>query len=192
MRGSDTRNDTTTGAVVRRNVIALLEASGMTPAELYTAIGWNQERFWGQFSTRARGPRLDFVELVAEQLGVPTSRLLTREGEAPPEVCATGDPLSVRQLVRMVGGRLATACEIPQSPRPGESPINFRVRQNVAIGCWQAGITHPELYRRLGIQRATWGSWFRRKTGIALADIWRIAEALEMQPWELIAEVNGS
>jgi len=188
MRGQDTSQDSVTGAVVRRNVIGLLEAQGKTPAELYNEIGWTADRFWGQFSGRIKGPRLDFVELAAGVLEVPSWRLLTRAGE-PGTIQADG-PESVRQFIRRNGWSFVDTVGIPTESRAGELEINLRIRQNVAIGCWQNKITEVQLYTdRLRITRAAWYAWYRRKTGIALVDLWRIAEALEMQPWELLAEV---
>jgi hypothetical protein len=180
---------------VRRNVIGLLETQGKVPAELYEAIGWSADRFWHQFSARAKGPRLDFVEQAAGALGVPVWRLLARAGETEPKIGSThkrtSDSGTIRHFIRLNAWQFLEACSIPTEARANESPINLRVRQNAAIGCWQCWITEVELYRdHLQIQRATWHAWFRRKTGVGLADLWRIAQTMGMKPWELVAEVR--
>ena len=191
MRGHDTTKDTPTGAVVRRNVTGLLEVQGMVPRDLYGALGLTAERFWGQFSKRVQGPRLDIVERMAVALDVPLWRLLVREGETPSKWGSLlADPRAIRRFIRCSAEQLAIICKIPTEPRNGETPLNFCVRQNVAIGCWEKSITEAALYYRLNIPRATWYSWFRRRTGIAMVDIWRIAEALDMEPWELAVEVR--
>jgi len=187
-------SDSLTGAVIRRNIIGIAESRGIVPSELYNAIGWSRVRFWGQFSASANGPRLDFVQRMAERLEVPMWRLLTREGEARPKIGSKyqrGDPGTVRHFIRLNASQFIQTCEIPTEPRARELPVNLLVRQNVAIGCWQQWISEVTLFRdRLKIQRGTWFSWFRRTTGIAMVDLWRIADALEMQPWELVHEVN--
>ncbi len=195
MRGQETSNDSEIGAVIRRNVTGQLESQGKVPAELYQAIGWSADRFWGQFSSRAKGPRLDFVELVAAELNVPMWRLLTRAGETIPEIGPTYQrtcgPRGIRHFIRLNASEFVKTCQIPTEARSGESALNFRVRQNVSIGCWQHWITEVELYRdRLEIGRATWHSWFRRTTGVGMPDLSRIAEVLGMEPWEMVAEVN--
>lgn len=197
MRGQETANDSEIGAVIRRNVTGVLESQGKVPAELYQAIGWTADRFWGQFSSRAKAPRLDFVELVAVELSVPMWRLLAREGETLPEIGPTyqrtSDPRGIRHFIRLNASQFVQTCDIPTEARTGESALNFRVRQNVAIGCWQRWITEVQLYRdRLEIGRATWHSWFRRKTGVGMDALWRIAEVLKMDPFEMVAEVNAT
>lgn len=202
MRGSDNTKDTETGAVLRRNITAILETRGEVPKRLYTSMGWTAARFWGQFSQRVRGPGLDFVERVAEQLQVHPWRLLVREGESglpvlddrppppyymnPSQEPPPPNPLQARDFFRTWPALIPA---FPTDPSEGEPWINFLVRQNAAIGCHVAQVSDLELRGRLRVSRATWWSWFRRKTGVALADIWRIAKVLDMQPWEFLAPV---
>jgi hypothetical protein len=129
---------------------------------------------------------------MAAELGVPSWRLLVRDGESPPDLTGTDpDHRTVRHFVRCAVGHFATSCEIPTRPRRREPALNFVVRQNVAIGLWQCWKTEADLYQDLHVHRATWYAWFRRKTGIAMENLWRIAEALEMEPWEMVAPVRA-
>lgn len=181
---------------MRRNLVGILEARGIVPSDVYSAMGWTAARFWGQFTDRVHGPKLTFVAAVADHLGVPLWRMLLQRGEKPPsdkDVAKARKSLElssalIRHSVRGMTGMANRLITIPE--RCGESDLNYLIRQNIAVGIWSAGLTESELYTELGFTGTAWRARFRRKSGVSLADLWRIAEALEMQPWELVADIN--
>jgi hypothetical protein len=169
----------------------LLERRGMPARLLYRMMGIKKDRFWDQFKDTRSAPRLDIVQKMADVLGVPLWRLLLRNGESPPDLDADNpDHRTVRHFVRSASAHFAASCEIPRHRRSGETELNFRIRQNIAIGLWQCWKTEIELREQLGIHRAAWHSMAKRKTGIGMDTLWLIAEALSMEPWELVAPVR--
>lgn len=187
MRGSSTEQDTKIGAVVRTNVIRLLEKHNWRAAYLYETIGISPGRFWGQFKLK-RGPRLALVEKMAEILGIPTYGLLI-DPRPDSKSEAESEARQLRGVLRITPadqlGQMFPAVLTPA--RRGMTCLNYQIWRRVHLYAALIGKTEPEIRRALGVRRATWWSWWRKKSGIAMDDLWLLAAALEVAPWEMLA-----
>jgi hypothetical protein len=94
------------GAIVRRNVVDLLERDRRTAKSLYEDMELTPARFWEQFSDTRKAPRLDLVEEMANKICVPLWRLLVEEGQGPPEA------LHIKETT----GSRAVRCSVQDPP----------------------------------------------------------------------------
>ena len=170
------------GAIVRGNVLEMLSRHKWKTAYLVGGMGITASRFWAQFRLK-RGPRLALVEKMAEVLGGPAYHLLMGPSRE------TDGPALLRSNLRTTPDEALAAMFPAATPdrRRGMTDTNFHIWRRLHLYAALLGKTELDICRQLGVERATWWSWWRKKSGIALDDLWRLAEALEVAPWEMLA-----